>query len=363
VRRLIALLVVALVGAGVYGWSGASSGVQVGATRVAASTLRTELTAIAASPTLQCFLTALGSSSYGSGSGGDTLSASGAAAWTELRVEGLAIDQYVQSHFSFAPSAYQLRLASSSLEAELTQAATSRQYTCPGTSAQALAAMPAEMRAQQVRAQAASLFLVSKLNSTIPLTSASLNTYFTSHRSSYDTLCISVAVVATAKEAAFKADQASGMSLVALVHKYSLDGPSAAKGGALGCFTAGQNGYSTIRGDVAGATLGSFPTTPRPFVASNGVTYALYIALTSRTPVTFTAAETQVYADVQSLNASSAGVVKENILYRAAVAVDPAFGRWGLATSGRGVFAPATPPASDALGAQVLAGTAGATYK
>ncbi|MDE3064229.1 MAG: hypothetical protein KGJ36_00970 [Acidobacteriota bacterium] len=359
-RRLVTLLVVALVGAGLYGWSGASSGVQVSGQQVAAGTLRSELGAIAASSTLACYLSALGSASFTPGSGGDTLSAAGAAAWTQLRVEGLAIEQYVSARLHHRLSARELAVASSSLAGELTTAAAGR---CAGTSSQALGAMTTEMRDQQVRAQAASLYLVGRLSTTIPLTSSSLHAYYASHAASYDTLCISVAVVAPTKASAFRADQSSGMSVVALVHKYSLDGPSAARGGALGCFAPGQNGYSTVRQDVATATLNTFPSTPRPFVANNGLSYDLYIALTKRTATPFASASPQVYADVQSLNAGSAGVVKENILYRAAVAVDPAFGRWGLATSGPGVFAPAVPPTGDVVGATALSGSSGATYK
>ena len=47
-------------------------------------------------------------------------------------------------------------------------------------------------------------------------------------------------------------------------------------------------------------------------------------------------------------------MVKQNILYQAAVAVDPAFGRWGLDSSGSVVFAPATPAAADVSAARVL---------
>lgn len=361
-RRLLALLVVAVVGAGAFGWSQASSGVRVDGQQIGAGTLRSELAAIAASPTLQCFLTALGQASFSSGAGGDTLSASGAAAWTNLRLEGLAIERYVATKFHYRATPYRLTLATSSLEGELTQAAAAHQFTCPGSSAQALAAMPAEMRAAEVGAQAASLYLVGRLNSTIPLTSASLRAYYSSHLSQYDTLCISIALVLPGQEAAFAAAQQAGASVTALVTRFSQDPTSRAVGGAYGCYAPGQSAYGAVRHDVGTAALGSFAASP-PTVSANGLEYLLYVAPTKRSVTPFASAASQVYADIQGLNAASAGVVKENILYRAAVAVDPAFGRWGLSTSGPGVFAPATPGTATVLGASVLAGTRGATYK
>ncbi|HVB70756.1 MAG TPA: hypothetical protein VND83_04550 [Acidimicrobiales bacterium] len=359
-RRVIAVFVIAVLGAGAFGLSGASSGVRVGATRVSASALRSELSAISMSPTLTCYLETFGSTSFGSGAGGGTFGASGAAAWASLRVEGLAIVQYVQRRFGFRATPSRLAVARSSLEGELTQAAAGR---CTGTSAQALAAMPAEMLAAQLKAQAASLYLVSRLDTTIKLSAASLRTYYTSHLSAYDQLCVSVAVVAPSRVSAFRADQQSGLSVTQLVSKYSLDTPSKAKGGALGCYSPGQSAYPAVRSDIGATPLDTFPVTPRSFTASNGQTYALYVAVTRRTVTAFTQAASQVYADVQSLNANAAGLVKQRILAHTKVAVDPAFGRWGYSSSGPAVFVPATPPNPDVTGASVLAGTSGATYK
>jgi hypothetical protein len=362
VRRLLALFVAALVGAAAFGWSGASSGVKVGNNEVSASTMRTELAAISTTPALQCYVTALAAASFGPGSGGATVSASGAAAWAGLRVEGLAIEQYVEAHYHYRATAYRLGVATSSLEAELTQGATNDQYTCAGTSAEALAEMPAEMRSSLLGAQAASLYLVSRLKSTIPLTAASLEAYYSAHVSQYDALCVSIALVEPSEVSAFTAAQSGGATLSQLVHRYSIDTSTVPTNGALGCFTPGQSAYATVRADVGTAALDTFPAAPQT-VSENGEEYALFVAATKRTTTPFAVASAQVYDDVQSLNAQAAGVVKENILYRAAVAVDPAFGRWGLSTSGPTVYAPATPNDAQVLGQAVLAGTTGATYR
>ena len=360
-RRLIVLLVIAFVGAGVYGASSLSSGVSANGAQVSGSTLRAELSAIATTPALQCYLSGLSQATYAPGAGGDSVGASGAAAWANLRLEGLAILRYVQSHFHYRPTSSQLAVATSSLEAELTQAALTNKLTCPGTSTQALAAMPAEMRRAEIQAQAASLYLVSKLNTTVPLTVASMKTYFAAHRSSYDTLCVSVAVVIPSRVAAFTTAQTAGASVASLARQFSVDA-SRTRGGAYGCYAPTSSSYPSVRADVGSTALNTFPHTPQ-YVTLSGATYALYVAPTKRTPTTFAQAAGAVLADLRNLNASSANTVKDNILYQASVAIDPALGRWGLSSSGPMVFPPATPSTKDVSAPTILAATTPAVYK
>lgn len=352
-RRLVVLFVVSLAGAGVFGLSGASSGLSVNGAALSASTVRAELRVISTNPTVGCFVTALARTSLGAGAGAGSIGAAGAASWSSLRVEGVAIEQFVAAKFHYAPSAAALAVARSSLVAELTQAATAAQLPCTGTSSQALAAMPGEMRDALIRDQAASIYLVGKLNTTIPLTSARIQEYYQSHVSSYDTICVSVALVSPAQVSAFESAAQAGQSILQLVRAYSLDQASKAKGGALGCYSPGQAPYTTVRADVAGTSLGHFSSSPKP-ISLSGSTYALFLAPTTRTVTPFAAAASVVYADVQALNAQGANTAKGGILYRAVVAIDPAFGRWGLGSSGPGVFAPATPPTRDVVGASLL---------
>ena len=352
---------VALLGAGVYGVTNASSGIRVSGASVSASALRSELSAIAATPTIQCYLSALNSASFARGAGGATMAATGAAAWANLRVEGLAIGQYVREHFHYRASAQDLALATSSLEGEMTTAASHSQLNCPGSSAQALGAMPAEMRQAEIDGQAASLFLLSKLNSTIPLTLASMKSYYAQHSSSYDTICVSIALVPPSQVPAFAKAQSGGASVATLAKLFSVDG-SRAKGGAYGCYPPTTGAYASVRADVGSTPLNTFPSSPQS-VNVSGSTFALYVAPTKRSVTPFAEAQSAVLSDLQNLNASSANTVKENILYRAAVAVDPAFGRWGLSSSGPMVFAAATPSSTD-VSSPVALTTAGTTsYK
>ncbi len=359
-RRLVALFVLALVGAGLYGLSGASSGVTVNNSRLSARTLDTELQAISHHDDLQCYVTALDPTSYAPGAGGDSMKASGAAAWTGLRVEGLAIDQYVATRLHYTPDAAALASATSSLESEMTAQAKANSLTCPGTSAQALAEMPAEMRADEVESQATSLYLVAKLKKSIPLTAASVKSYYDAHTADYDTLCVSIALVPPSELSAFAKAQAAGASVAALAKEFSADS-SAAKGGAYGCYPPSNSSYTSVRSDVASLALDTFATTPQ-YIDYNGSEYGLFVAVTKRSVTPFASASSAVLADLQSLNASAADSVKNSLLYDAAVHVDPAFGRWGLNTTGPEVFAPAAPSASDVTGAKQLAGSA-ATYK
>ncbi len=342
----------ALVGAGSFGVWSARSGVSVDGAQISSSAVRAELAAIASSPTLDCFLSALSPATFTSGGGGSSLSASGAAAWTGLRVEGLAIDHYVTTRLHHTPSASELAQAKDSLLGELTQAAAANRLNCPGTAAQALAAMTPEMRSAEVRAQAESTYLLSRLNSTIALTSANIQAFYQSHRADYDTICVSVAVVRPSELSAFAQAQKAGMSVANLARKFSLD-PSKTKGGAYGCFAPNSSAYSAVRADTAGTAINEFPASPRA-LQSNGTTYALYVAPTKRTPSTLASAEGAVITDIQSLNASAANVAKTTILEQAAVRVDPAFGTWSVTSSGPAVVAPSAPSASDVNSASLL---------
>jgi hypothetical protein len=361
VRRIVVLLVLALVGAAAFGFSSASSGISVNGASVSGNAFRAELSAISSTPAIDCYITALNPVSYAPGAGGSTIAAGGAAAWANLRIEGIAIVQYVSDHLNFHPTAASLAQAKMSLEGEMTQAAASASYQCPATSAVALAEMPAEMRNAQIEAQAASLYLVGKLNSTIPLTTSSMETYFASHASSYDTICVSIALVAPAELSAFAAAQAKGESVAALAAQFSADA-SKTKGGAYGCYAPTSTSYASVRADVGTTKLDTFPATPQ-MISYNSSTYALFVAPTKRVPATFAQAASAVLADLKAINASAANTEKEKILYYDAIAVDPAFGRWGLNSTGPTVFVPALPATSDVDSSKTLTTPSTSPYK
>ena len=348
-RRLVVLIVLALVGAGLYGWTTSTGAVSVAGSQVSNSTFLAELSVIAKTPTLQCYLDALSRTSLGPGAGGDTATASTAATWANLRIEGLSVADYVRTTFHYAPSAAALAQAESSLESELSEAATSAQYTCPGTAAQALAAMPTEMRRAEISEQAMSTYLVSRLDTTIPLTTTSIKSYYTNHVAQYDTICVSIALVSPTKLDAFSAARAKGESVAALAEQFSLDA-SAAKGGAYGCYAPSSTSFASVRADVGTTKVGAFSTTPQ-YISDNGSEMALFVAPTKETVTPFTQAASAVISDIQSLNSTAASSEEEGILYASAVGVNSAFGRWGITSSSSGpsVFVPALPSSNDSL--------------
>jgi hypothetical protein len=370
VRRLVFSLVTALLAAVIFGVLSPWTGISVNGTTISNSTFRAELSAINGGPTLDCYISALDPASYASSAGGASVPTSGAAVWANLRIEGVALLQYASTTLKYHPTAQDLTAAKTSLLSELSQADTSRvaqsgsQYTCPGPSSTALAEMPSEMRTFEIAAQAASLRIVGTLKSTVPLTVASMKTYYADHTSDYDSICVSIALVSPAQVAAFQSAEASGLSVAALAKKYSAD-PSGEKGGAYGCFAPTSTSYSGVRSDTVATPLNMFPKTPQ-YISYNNSTYALFVAPTKRTVTPFAGAESSILSDLETANASSANAVKEKILTYSAVSVDPAFGRWGLNTTGPTVFAPALPATADvgtATMLKALTSAATSTYK
>ncbi|HEY1762594.1 MAG TPA: hypothetical protein VGG17_08390 [Acidimicrobiales bacterium] len=366
-RRLVALFVVALVGAALYGLSGSSSGVSVNHDTVSGYTLDTELAAISHNNSLQCFLTALDPNNFAPGAGGFSIKAAGAAAWANLRVEGLAIDQYVTATYHYHPSAAELASAKTSLVNELQAAevqtqSTSNPLKCPGTSADAVAEMPSEMRTAEIESQATSQYLVNKIKAAIPLTATAMKQYYNQHVSDYDTLCVSIALVEPSDVTAFvNAESAPGASVAQLAKTYSKD-PSSTKGGTYGCYAPSNASYAGVRADVGTEGLNTFSATPQ-YIDYNNAEYGLFVAVTKRTVTPYAKASTAVLSDLQGLNAEAASTQKNQLLEEAAVYVDPAFGQWGASTTGLGVLAGSSPAKSGVLGASSLAGAATTSYK
>ena len=214
--------------------------------------------------------------------------------------------------------------------------------------------MPAEMRTAEIQSQATSLYLVKKLNDTIPLTTAAMETYYKSHQSDYDTLCISIALVLPAKVAAFESAAAQGDSVATLAKDFSQD-PSKSKGGAYGCYAPSSSSYASVRQDASEGTLNEFPASPTE-IQYNGSEYGLFVAVTKKTLTPFATAEPTMLSDLKAINAQAAESVKNTLLEEAAIYVDPAFGQWGMSsTKGPRSLRRACPSSSSVIGADKLA--------
>ena len=357
-RRVLLLLVVALVTAGLYGAHARSSAVTADGGRISAPAMTAEISAIAHTPVLQCYLGAIAQNGFVSGAGADTVSQSATAAWTNLRVQGLVIDSYVHHRYKYVPSSAALTNATMAFEDEMIAAAHQYSLTCPGTAAQALAAMPAELRRAEVLDQANSLYLLTQLKSTVPLTLASMENYYHKHLADFRSTCVSLALVPRAKVPAFTKAVRRGESVAALARQFSADA-SAKKGGAYGCYSATSSSYSSVEKDIKGVPLNHYG----PEISYDGGLYGLYVAPTSITQASFASVAGTILNDLRSANAAVASKVTQALLYYSAVSVDPSLGQWGQSSNGVGVSALTVPSTTDVTAATLLAGTTAPTYR
>ena len=100
-RRLVALFVTAILGAGAFGLTAGSSAVGVNGSSVSNPTFLNELAAISTSKNIQCYLEVIDNVGFAAGGGGSSLTNTGTAAWANTRVEGIAIAQYAAKYLKF----------------------------------------------------------------------------------------------------------------------------------------------------------------------------------------------------------------------------------------------------------------------
>ena len=356
VRRVLLFLVVGGLVAALAGLGSRSSAVVVNGRHVSTTELNAGLVAIEHHPTARCFFSSLVQNSLTPGSGGDTISMSATSAWTSLQVQGLAIANYVTARYHYHPSSGALATAETSLEQELTQQAARFNLVCPGTPAQALAELPASVRTTELVDQADSFYFLAKVKSTVPLTTASLRAYYQAHRSAYESICLSVALVPSAKTASFlRAEHRN--SVRALVRAYSID-KSRTHGGAIGCVTPSSSAYSAIAADVKGLALKAWSA---PFSYNSGKD-ALFLTATSRPVASFASVESSILTTLRASNASAAAQVSNDLLYLSSVRVDPSLGSWVAAVSGSTVHPAFSPLPTLVDGGAQLVSASPATY-
>ncbi len=337
-RRLVVLLVIALVGAGLAGRFVGASAVQVNATTLSNSTMRAELDTLHAHPSYACYLNAL--IKINTKSTATRFNAAGVATWTKIQVEGLNVVDYVEKTYHWSPTAKELATARVGYANDLTAAAGSAGVTCASSASTALAELPSWFLTNQLTQNAASEEYVAHLPHAVPVTDAGLHAFYNAHPTYYQTICISVAYVPAAKGQAFARSQAAGMSVSDLAKTYSVD-PTAKSGGVYGCYGPTSSSYTIVREYTTGTPLNTFPTTPRIDQTSSG-TFLLYVAPTKRTNNPFDKVASQVLIDVQNYNAALASLSQGALLASSAVSVDPAYALWNP-TKGS-VSALVTPP-------------------
>ena len=323
-RRIVLLIVVALVGAGFAGFYVGVNGVAVNGTALSSSHLRAELAVISRSPGYACYLGAL--VRINPASNDHVFNAAGAAAWTKIQVEGLSVEGYVERQYHWRPSAGELQIIRAQYANDLTAGATSGRVPCPTSADQALNQLPSWFLHDQLVQNAASQTYLHHLAAVIPLTTAGLTAYYQQHPTYYATTCVSIAYVPVAREPAFATAQTNGLSVAALARRFSVDA-SAKKGGVYGCYGPSSTAFVSVRALTNGRSLNTFPAQGQPAQNQSG-TFILYVAATKRTPNPFSNVANQVLSDVQSFNSEVTSVGETQLLRAANIVISPEFGRW-----------------------------------
>jgi hypothetical protein len=230
--------------------------------------------------------------------------------------------------------------------------------SCPGTSVQAVSAMPAALRTAEIENQANSLYLLSRLKNTTPLTLASMKAYYAKHMADFHEVCVSLALVPRAKVGAFTAAEHRGLSVAALARTFSADS-SARNGGAYGCYSATSSAYATVEHDIAGVALNHYSAE----ISYDGGLYGLYVAPTSVKTASFNSVASTILSDLRTANATVANKVTQALLYFSAVSIDPTLGLWSSTSAGVTVSSLLVPSTADVPAATLLGATTAPVYQ
>ena len=333
-RRIIALLVISALGLPLLAVNLGNTAIASGSQSLTRYQFAHEVSDIATNSAVSCYVNSLWGVTFTAGAGTNTMDASSITTWANLRLEGMAEEEYATKYLGFQLTDSTFNAALANLSNQMMAAAAASGVNCGVDAQKALLDLPSGLAGNLIRAQAASGFLASKLPARIDESPASLQAFYAAHQSEYDTICVSVALVVPTDVAAFQADRAAGMSVAELATKYSHDA-SAAAGGAYGCFDATSNARDLTRG-VALNTYSAGSS------VQNGM-YVLFVAPTKRTPAPYEKVASQVLTDVRNVNSGSIEAAKQGIYSRVGVLVSPVVGRYGTGAQGIGVYPPAAP--------------------
>lgn len=354
-KRLLLLLVAvaALVGfAAAYLPSDAGS---VNGTTVSQSELNADLSAIAGSSGFQCYLYAdqvlTGGTAAtmfpvrGVGASGGTptgtatkdpssVNAGFSRYWlTQLLTNQVVVQVLDQLHLTVTPA--DLAFGRTSLSAQIDQvlgAYKSQTGSGCGTisAAAVLASLPADFRAEQVRVQADQDVLLAH-EAGYTLDQAGLLRYFTLHRATFDTVCLSYAAYGTqAQAAAARAAVSAGTAFGTV--------GSVRQAGCLLRLTLGQLPSSVT-------SLGAGQVSP-PVATPSGGGYFLF-EVTKIGHSTFVVARPRVLLAVLQAGSARASALIRSAERHAVVTADPRYGRVVPRTAA--LLPPASPPAASVL--------------
>ncbi len=350
-RRLIATFVIAVLAALYVGYAIPTTGAAAAGHTVSLRDLSAEELEISHNKILGCFI----AGTYGPILRANTTSlvtTSAAAAWSAGRVAGLALEDYVARTYNFQPSAADLTAAGEQLGTMLVNNATRSGLACASENpATAMAQFSPRLRLVLENLQAYTTQFNAHQAGAWSTTATGLTSYYDAHRHNYETVCLSLALVADSQVSAFNADRAAGLAPVDLIKKYS-QAASAATGGAYGCFPPA----SSVAADTASVATGQF-TKAYPY-AQGGMTYSIFFLVTSRNAASLSDVATVVYRDIFDFNNRNSATFRATLVRDGNGRVNSHLGRLTVGASAINYGGPATLDASLAPGAATLAAAA-----
>jgi parvulin-like peptidyl-prolyl isomerase len=356
VRRALLLLVVLAAVVAVAAFDVPSDAATVNGVGISRATLDADLGVIQAAPTYQCYLAAslaLQSQdlamlpAIGGAGIAKTVNTRFADFWLDQLVDNELIAQLAAArHLPVTPAdlaAGRTDLVNS-ISATLTEVAqaSGQSGACAPDGTSILSAVPPAFAARLVASQAAGDVVLAAAAG-YGLSPAELASFYSGHRSQFDTLCVSA--IETASEAAATAARAeieAGTPFAVVAQSTSTDATSAADGGAIGCFAPTDPAYASVTSDTTGLAVG---VVSQPKDDSGNY---ILLEITARRPTSFAAAGDSVRQAVLAAGSKVADRELKALTRQAHVTIDPRYGHWAGGTT-VSVVPPANPPVSALL--------------
>lgn len=207
----------------------------------------------------------------------------------------------------------------------------------------AFLALPRSYRSQLLSEYAAQTELEAYAGH-VNLTPGAARAYYSSHPAAFSRICSSTILLSSASQAAsVRKEILAGTPFASAARKDSLNQPTAANGGAVGCGVPAQ--YSQVFGAQVASDLSSAPVgaVSAPVQTSSG--WQLF-EVTSRRLETYAQVEPYVQQVQLAATFPAFGAMLQRALAAARVKVNPAYGRWAVAGGQHHVVPPTAPPPS-----------------
>ena len=207
----------------------------------------------------------------------------------------------------------------------------------------AFLALPSSYRSQLLSEYAAQTGLEAYAGH-VNLTPAGARAYYSSHPAAFSRICSSTILVSSASQAAsIRKAILAGTPFAVAARKDSLNQPTAANGGAVGCGVPSQ--YSQVFGAPVATELSSAPVgaVSVPIQTSSG--WQLF-EVTSKQLQTYSQVKSYVQQVQLAATFPAFGAMLQKAMATARVKVNPAYGRWAVVGGQHHVVPPTSPPAS-----------------